>query len=123
MNRYLIWSNEHRMWWRPNRSGYTRDIAQAGRYDKGDAIQICRLRDQVPEHPLPELPISEDDLCAILHPSVKALEKRAQDLAASFRDSATNPALAGPIMSAAERARLQHHEFMGGDATGNDDVA
>lgn len=84
MSRYLVWSNEHRMWWGPNRQGYTRDIARAGRYTRDEAIKCSSVRDQVPEHPLPELPIKEDDLFAILHPGVKALEKRAQELAASF---------------------------------------
>lgn len=38
--KYLIWSNEHRMWWRPNHSGYTQNIEEAGRYVPGDAEQI-----------------------------------------------------------------------------------
>jgi hypothetical protein len=29
---YLIWSIEHGAWWGPNRTGYTQDIAAAGRY-------------------------------------------------------------------------------------------
>lgn len=38
---WLIWSHEHSAWWRPNRLGYTGDVAQAGRYTKEDAQQIC----------------------------------------------------------------------------------
>ena len=38
---YLIWSNEHSAWWRPNRCGYTCVIGQAGRYSKQEARQIC----------------------------------------------------------------------------------
>jgi hypothetical protein len=40
MNRYLIWSNEHAMWWRENESGYTQHIDEAGRYDRADAERI-----------------------------------------------------------------------------------
>lgn len=29
---YLIWSNEHQMWWGPNHTGYTRWVEEAGRY-------------------------------------------------------------------------------------------
>lgn len=37
---YLVWSNEHRAWWRQGRCGYTRDVRNAGRYSKEDAIAI-----------------------------------------------------------------------------------
>ena len=33
-----IWSDEWRSYWRPNRSGYTTDVAQAGIYRLDDAI-------------------------------------------------------------------------------------
>ena len=36
---YLIWSNEHRAWWRPDRCGYTRDVRTAGRYSRQEAIE------------------------------------------------------------------------------------
>jgi len=39
---YLVWSNEHRAWWAPNRCGYTRLIDRAGRYAREDAISIAR---------------------------------------------------------------------------------
>lgn len=38
---YLIWSNEHRAWWAPNRCGYTTDVHAAGRYDRDEAISIA----------------------------------------------------------------------------------
>ncbi len=63
---YLIWSNEHRAWWRPNRLGYTEFHERAGRYTRDEAIAESRVRDQIPCAPLPELPIREDDLLAIL---------------------------------------------------------
>lgn len=38
--RYLVWSNEHSSWWRPNHSGYTTFIEEAGRYERGEAERI-----------------------------------------------------------------------------------
>lgn len=35
---YLLWSNKHKAWWRPNARGYTEDIAEAGLYTKERAI-------------------------------------------------------------------------------------
>jgi hypothetical protein len=39
--RWLIWSNEHGAWWNPIWSGYTFDVAQAGRYSLSEAKKIC----------------------------------------------------------------------------------
>ena len=36
---YLIWSEHHKAWWGPNRSGYRNHIADAGRYTLNDANQ------------------------------------------------------------------------------------
>lgn len=41
--KYLIWSNEHRAWWRPKSRGYTINMDRAGRYDREEAISICAL--------------------------------------------------------------------------------
>lgn len=38
---YLIWSNEHRAWWRPNSAGYTIHAEAAGRYPHDKALAIC----------------------------------------------------------------------------------
>jgi hypothetical protein len=40
---YLIWSNQHGMWWRPRRSGYTQIIEEAGRYAAEEARLIVAL--------------------------------------------------------------------------------
>ena len=37
---YVIWSFEHRAWWAADRIGYTRELAQAGRYTPHEAEQI-----------------------------------------------------------------------------------
>lgn len=42
MAAYLVWSNQHAMWWRPNQSGYTQVIEEAGRYPFAEAKEIVR---------------------------------------------------------------------------------
>lgn len=41
MGMYLVWSNEHRSWWAPDRCGYTVKIERAGRYSRSEAIGIA----------------------------------------------------------------------------------
>lgn len=67
---YLIWSNYHRMWWRPDAAGYTLQLEKAGRYERGDAILRCRLRDQHYDSPLPEIPVRESDVLLVHAPSL-----------------------------------------------------
>ena len=40
MRDYVIWSFEHRAWWRPNSQGYTPHLDEAGRYTKDEAGDI-----------------------------------------------------------------------------------
>lgn len=40
---YLVWSNEHRAWWRPNSQGYTVHLLGAGQYTRDEALKICGL--------------------------------------------------------------------------------
>lgn len=42
MTTYMIWSNEHRAWWRPARRGYTTVTLSAGRYSAEEADEILR---------------------------------------------------------------------------------
>jgi hypothetical protein len=42
---WLIWSNEHRAWWRANSCGYTQLAVDAGRYTMDEAVKICRAAD------------------------------------------------------------------------------
>ncbi len=39
---WLVWSNEHRAWWRAERCGYTSSESEAGRYTFAAAKEICR---------------------------------------------------------------------------------
>lgn len=63
MDEYLIWSNEHRGWWGPNRCGYT-GLVGAGIYTRQDAIDICR--DSIPSAMhcgvIAEIPVRRADL-------------------------------------------------------------
>lgn len=38
----LIWSHEHKLWWRPNKGGYTRKESEAGLYTREEAKEICK---------------------------------------------------------------------------------
>lgn len=64
MTAYLIWSNEHRAWWRPNRCGYTTYVRNAGRYQRDEAIQIARnaRNGWVAGQPPPEIAVPEADV-------------------------------------------------------------
>lgn len=39
---WMIWSNEHAMWWGHNSCGYTQSVALAGRYSLAEAMEVCR---------------------------------------------------------------------------------
>jgi hypothetical protein len=41
MDTYLIYSVEHSAWWGPDRCGYVRSIAKAGRYSQAEALRLC----------------------------------------------------------------------------------
>lgn len=61
---YLIWSNEHRAWWRQNGCGYTVHVSEAGRYDRDEALSIsANARDGwLPGAPPPEIPVALADV-------------------------------------------------------------
>lgn len=58
--RYLIWSNQRRRWWGPDRSGYVKRIRDAGRYTESEALEICAeaMTRRLGDKTLPELPVS-----------------------------------------------------------------
>lgn len=62
---YLVWSNQHKAWWRPDSRGYTMNVSLAGRYSREEAMKIsAHGRDgwtnpkELPE----ELAIAERDI-------------------------------------------------------------
>ncbi len=61
---YLIWSNEHRGWYRPKAAGYTLQISKAGRFTREEAVSRSRVRDQFHGEPPPEIPVPEADAIA-----------------------------------------------------------
>ena len=65
---YYIWSNEHRAWWRANHHGYTANIEEAGLYNRKLAMSICKQAKigHKPGEPMPELPVREADVAALL---------------------------------------------------------
>lgn len=65
---YLVWSNEHRAWWRPNSAGYTTHVASAGRYTHEKAVAICRDARNGFKHDAPpsEVPVREADVLAMM---------------------------------------------------------
>jgi hypothetical protein len=40
MSDFLVWSNQHGMWWRADHRGYTQHIEEAGRYTRAEADAI-----------------------------------------------------------------------------------
>jgi len=61
---YLIWSNEHQAWWRPDSKGYTLHVDAAGRYERDEAFSIASgARDGwIEGEAPPEIAISEIDV-------------------------------------------------------------
>ncbi len=58
---YLVWSNEHGAWWRPNSCGYTTKVEDAGRYGRKEAIAISRGRGWPATGVPDEVPVLERD--------------------------------------------------------------
>lgn len=61
--KWLIWSNEHHAWWRPNCQGYTQHKKDAGRYSWSDALDIIDTANYATEDDpyeclIPDLPNS-----------------------------------------------------------------
>jgi hypothetical protein len=44
--KWLIWSDEHDMWWSPDCNGYTFNRSEAGRYTFEEARTICEKANQ-----------------------------------------------------------------------------
>jgi hypothetical protein len=46
MSWWIIWSEEHGGWWRPGKTGYTRQLIAAGRYGEAEAKEIVARANQ-----------------------------------------------------------------------------
>ena len=83
MSEYLIWSNEHRAWWKPSSQGYTTELSRAGRYSRDEAISICaNARDRWGAKSIPsEIPVVARDVHEAEERDTQALAglKRKQD--------------------------------------------
>lgn len=59
--KYLIWSFEHKAWWRPGEWGYTTDITQAGRFTFASAsVIVTNANAYLPEGARNEAAIDEE---------------------------------------------------------------
>jgi hypothetical protein len=58
---YLVWSNEHRGWWK-GRFGYAAGLRGAGRFTRARALQICREAIRQAPHVgvISEIPVRAD---------------------------------------------------------------
>ncbi|WP_226893875.1 hypothetical protein [Nisaea sediminum] len=102
---YVIWSNEHRAWWGPNRSGYRAKLEDAGRYTRDEAVRICthaRGGRQFNHNPS-EVPLLESD-------------------AAEFWSDDTEEWLRARQQSDSERERVRDLLYMGVPAEERGDV-
>lgn len=61
---YVIWSNEHRGWWRPSRNGYSPRLTHAGGYTRDQALTICSEAIPTAMHIgiVSELPVRREDV-------------------------------------------------------------
>lgn len=63
--KYLIWSNEHKAWWKPNNLGYTVHLKDAGHYGREEALIIC-CGSGLALHGIPDeilVPVEDWDRC------------------------------------------------------------
>ncbi len=68
METYLIWSNEHKAWWKAGRNGYATGLAGAGQFARDEAIQLCReaLLTAPDIGMIAELPVRLTDITAMM---------------------------------------------------------
>jgi hypothetical protein len=78
---YLVWSNERMAWWRQNRHGYEKEISQAGRWTREQALAMCFRGAPGTGQKLgylPDLPVREIDvhgLCELINAQYPTMRK------------------------------------------------
>ena len=60
---WMIYSNEHKGWWRAARRGYTNSVLNAGEYSEAEAREICA---DANKHGT----LANGDQFEVMHPSV-----------------------------------------------------
>jgi hypothetical protein len=68
-DKYLIWSNEHKAWWRADHCGYSPALNNAGNYTREEAIGICKRALPTAMHVglISEIPVRLADVIDVLH--------------------------------------------------------
>lgn len=89
---WIIWSNEHSAFWKANRHGYTRLIADAGRYSKEEAEAICRDANPRAWGGLP--PEIAPEICMPAPEAMDAAIKIIDDLLAHYEEHRSDEAYA-----------------------------
>jgi hypothetical protein len=64
---YLVWSNEHRVWWGIGQWGFVQDLDEAHRYSRDEAVEVC-LGTMPARHdqPLNDVPVRLEDIELLL---------------------------------------------------------
>lgn len=65
---YFIWSAEHQAWWKADLNGYAKGLNDAGKYDRDEALRICRNAIPTAGHLgcMSEMPVRCSDVAAFL---------------------------------------------------------
>jgi hypothetical protein len=68
MDAYLIWSNEHRGWWKRKGYGYCTGLRGAGQFTREQALKICQNALPTAAHigEISEIPVRLADIEAII---------------------------------------------------------
>jgi ribosomal protein S27AE len=99
---HLLWSNRWNAWWGPNRSGYTNDVWQAGRYTRSEAVAEARCDAHETPPPIVAAPAPEagvDSFTAAELAGVGELMRRRVE-------AATAAAIAAHTETPDDRARM-----------------
>jgi hypothetical protein len=84
---FLIWSNQHKSWWRPNSQGYTYFVEKAGRYNREQAMRIAAQTWRHAENGPPD-EIAIPEYVVVWHQTLsEAMDRTAQEVLNRHRSS------------------------------------